>query len=262
MQASSIVTLVVAIGLGFIPASIAGKKGYSKVGFYFYSLFMFLPALVHALVIPDKLDQTKRQYRGKELTVNILAAVFLHVNMWISLMASTVSGYMDPMRLLKPLGLGLLLVFAVIFARQYIFSILVYALNLCIGVYDLIVEFRYLSNPNDRLIVWFSIATLVFNALVYVALIYIAVKYGKKGEKLVNKSIKPVFLLPALFVLASGLCIVAMDFSLGYLGYMTNYVGVVFEVMRMIAGTLGFLLLGVYYYEDCRYPNAVIVENV
>ena len=44
--------LLLLFGLAFIPASIASNKGYSGVGYYFFGLFFFLPALIVALVIP------------------------------------------------------------------------------------------------------------------------------------------------------------------------------------------------------------------
>ena len=52
--------LLVAIGLAFIPAFIAKKKGYSSVGFYFFGLFLFIPALIVALVIRDKNEEQQR----------------------------------------------------------------------------------------------------------------------------------------------------------------------------------------------------------
>lgn len=40
--------------LALIPSSIASKKGYSAVGFYFFGLFLFVPALIVAICIVDK----------------------------------------------------------------------------------------------------------------------------------------------------------------------------------------------------------------
>ena len=47
--------------LAFIPASIAGKKGYSSVGYYFFGLFLFLPALIVACCISDKTYVSERE---------------------------------------------------------------------------------------------------------------------------------------------------------------------------------------------------------
>ena len=49
-----VILLIVLLGLGFIPATIANSKGYSAVGFYFFGLFFFLPALIVVLVLPNK----------------------------------------------------------------------------------------------------------------------------------------------------------------------------------------------------------------
>ena len=42
------------VGLAFIPAVIAQKKGYSYGGFWAFGSFLFVPALIVALVIEDK----------------------------------------------------------------------------------------------------------------------------------------------------------------------------------------------------------------
>ena len=47
-----IAVLGVCVGLAFIPANIAGKKGYSKGGFWAFGFFVFLPALIVSIAIP------------------------------------------------------------------------------------------------------------------------------------------------------------------------------------------------------------------
>ena len=42
------------VGLAFIPANIAKKKGYSYGGFWAFGFFLFVPALIVALLIDDK----------------------------------------------------------------------------------------------------------------------------------------------------------------------------------------------------------------
>ena len=49
-----IIMIGVMIGLAFIPANIARKKGYSYGGFYVFGLFLFIPALIVALLMEDK----------------------------------------------------------------------------------------------------------------------------------------------------------------------------------------------------------------
>lgn len=43
-----------AIGLAFIPASMARNKGYSYGGFWAFGFFLFIPAIIVAAVIEDK----------------------------------------------------------------------------------------------------------------------------------------------------------------------------------------------------------------
>ena len=49
-----IIGLIVAAGLAFIPASIAKKKGYSFGLWWLYGWLLFIVAIIHVAVIPDK----------------------------------------------------------------------------------------------------------------------------------------------------------------------------------------------------------------
>ena len=49
-----IIGIGIAVGLAFIPASMARKKGYSYGGFWAFGFFLFLPAIIVAAVIEDK----------------------------------------------------------------------------------------------------------------------------------------------------------------------------------------------------------------
>ena len=49
-----IVVLAIAAGLGFIPATIAKKKGYSFGLWWFYGWMLFIVAIIHVCLIPDK----------------------------------------------------------------------------------------------------------------------------------------------------------------------------------------------------------------
>lgn len=46
--------LAISVALGFIPATIARKKGYSQGLFWLFGFFLFLPALIVACCIEDK----------------------------------------------------------------------------------------------------------------------------------------------------------------------------------------------------------------
>ena len=46
--------LAISVALGFIPATIARKKGYSQGLFWLFGFFLFVPALIVACCIEDK----------------------------------------------------------------------------------------------------------------------------------------------------------------------------------------------------------------
>ena len=47
------IIIAIAVGLAFIPANIAAKKGYSKGGFWIFGFFLFLPALIVSLCLNE-----------------------------------------------------------------------------------------------------------------------------------------------------------------------------------------------------------------
>ena len=49
--------LVLAAVLGFVPASIASKKGYSFALWWLYGFLIFIAAVIHAAVLEDKTAQ-------------------------------------------------------------------------------------------------------------------------------------------------------------------------------------------------------------
>lgn len=48
------VSLIIAAGLGVIPAKIAEQKGYSFWLWWFYGWMLFIVAIIHVQFIPDK----------------------------------------------------------------------------------------------------------------------------------------------------------------------------------------------------------------
>ena len=46
--------LILGLLLGVVPARIAKKKGYSFAGFYLFGLFLFIPAVIVALILTDR----------------------------------------------------------------------------------------------------------------------------------------------------------------------------------------------------------------
>lgn len=52
------ISLLAGVGLAFIPASIAKKKGYSFGLWWFYRFMLFIVAIIHVNLIPDKTTQS------------------------------------------------------------------------------------------------------------------------------------------------------------------------------------------------------------
>ncbi len=52
-----IITLLANVGLAFIPANIAKKKGYSFGLWWFYGFMLFIVAVIHVNLIKDKTTQ-------------------------------------------------------------------------------------------------------------------------------------------------------------------------------------------------------------
>ena len=48
------------MGLAIIVSNIASNKGYSALGFYFFGLVLFFPALIVVLFLPDKYIQQEK----------------------------------------------------------------------------------------------------------------------------------------------------------------------------------------------------------
>ena len=65
----SIVGLCVRLLLAIIPASVAKKKYYNSVGFYFYGLLALLPSIIHVLCLPDQSDA-----RAKKVSASMVVS--------------------------------------------------------------------------------------------------------------------------------------------------------------------------------------------
>ena len=52
-----IFALIIVLGLAYIPANIARKKGYGFMGFYILGIFLFFVALIISLCLSDKKQQ-------------------------------------------------------------------------------------------------------------------------------------------------------------------------------------------------------------
>ena len=56
-----IFALIIAAGLGLIPANIAKKKGYSFGLWWFYGWMLFIVAIIHVSLIEDKNEKERRE---------------------------------------------------------------------------------------------------------------------------------------------------------------------------------------------------------
>lgn len=63
----SIVSLIIAAGLAFIPASIAKNKGYNFGLWWFYGWMLFIVAIIHVGIIPDKNTQQAPVNAGAQI---------------------------------------------------------------------------------------------------------------------------------------------------------------------------------------------------
>ena len=52
--------LALSIGMAIIVSNIAADKGYSAVGFYFFAVVLFFPALIVALFLPNKTKKEEK----------------------------------------------------------------------------------------------------------------------------------------------------------------------------------------------------------
>lgn len=55
------IIVMIWIAIPIIPSNIAGKKGYSSIGFYFFGLVFFLPALIVSLCLQDKAKSVEKE---------------------------------------------------------------------------------------------------------------------------------------------------------------------------------------------------------
>ena len=202
--ATLLLSLVISIALGFIPGIIAGKKGYNRVGFTIYGVFLFLPALIHSLIIPDVIDTTKKQYKGRALGYSILATVTLIYATAIGAVHGFdwLWGYLFNYGNKMIVFLMPFLILVALLGRKYIFSIVVYCAFIVLQIYDVIMHI--LPIFGGRYVKIFMLA-LVLTVIVgavsiagIIAGIVLTVKYGVKGQVIEAGKGKFLFALPAI----------------------------------------------------------------
>ncbi len=124
---SAIITVVQFV-LAIIPATIAGKKSYNRILFYVYGIVMFPLALIHSLILPDRQDESRRQYKGKAVFWAVAAVFTLTYATFVGALYDFgwMWGYLFNYGNKFILYLLLFLILAALLGRQYRYSLVVY----------------------------------------------------------------------------------------------------------------------------------------
>ena len=61
-----IVGFIILVALAFWPARVARRKGHSWLLFFIFSLFLFIPALIVAYLMPNRRRRERREERREE----------------------------------------------------------------------------------------------------------------------------------------------------------------------------------------------------
>ena len=217
------ISLAVAFLLAFIAMNIVNNKGYygAKIGFFFYGLVTPIIALIHANILPDKTDSTKRQFSSKAVLFNVLAEIFSVYGFFASLITSFEAIKMDGLIAFSSVMaalysimfildgiLPLLLVISILLIRKYRFSQFVYGGFVLSSVINLVrmmvVLVRNITAESGEIIFYIAFTVGAFMVgLAYVLLFRTVSHYGIKGERLSTGKFKFIFIAPALLIFFS-----------------------------------------------------------
>jgi hypothetical protein len=64
--AIGIIGFIILIALAFWPARVARRKGHSWLLFFIFSLFLFIPALIVAYLMPNRRRRERREERRED----------------------------------------------------------------------------------------------------------------------------------------------------------------------------------------------------
>ncbi len=253
------IVLVIGLLLAVFPSKIADKKGYSGTLFYFYGLFSFLIALIHAASLPDMLDTSKRKYKGKTLGLAVAASLVFLYSLFISCVFKIFD--VDALFVMEAILL-FLLIFVAVFARKYIFTIIIFGAHVLYMVYNL-VRYIILVAQNIAMDNYAGSAITISSFVLYrlivsAAYIYFAVviyKHGVKKEKVPANNVM-------LFTLPSVLLVVAEIVRSGIVNFsfMGDFYSATFYI-SLLMEIIGILLLGFFYKEDFAYRDAELSEQ-
>lgn len=257
MNVSSLVVLVIRFLLALIPASIADRKGYNKGGFYAYGLFLFIPALIHSLIIPDKCNNYEKQYQGNSLGYSIAASIFFWYNLIFVLGASVINGRYDDFTFLLGIAFSVVLWLVALLARKYKFALVVYGAFFIRSLYHLVKCIMNFASTDEYFIsvrMYYTISNLL-GVVCFALLLLIVVKTGIKPD---NSALpKFIFVLPAILSLASSLVPL---FGANLFRYYITYQTIMY-VFSYFFGFMGYLFVGLFYLEDRKYMDTLNVDN-
>ncbi len=183
-----LISLAVSIILAIVTGSMAEKKGYSRAGFTVYGFFLFLPALIHVWLLPDKNDPNRKQYKGKALACSITATVTL-------VYATVIGALYDFSWMWKALFGGankyvpyllLLLIVAAMLGRKYVYSIVVYVL--AFGLYLLnitLITVQMATSGHALFLQYYRDRATTVSVIAVTGIVYgivLTLKYGIKKQ--------------------------------------------------------------------------------
>ena len=273
---SWIIRIVICLVLASIPLKIFDKKGYySSFGIFMYGLLAPGLAIVHALILPDTSDSSRKQYKGKIFTYNVLAALASFYPCWIAIYEmmfyidwkgyATEPGFMAQSYngcLILSGVLPCFLLLSVILGRMYNYSKFVYGacvINcaiMCIRhgmVFSGDVSFL-LKNKVYPVFAYelFNIIGMLMFAIAFVLLIKIAHKYGVKGEKVTEGKMKMKFIAPGLVALFGNIVLLIGSVLGGYF-YDDLATKIILWFVFMFPA---ILFIGLFYYYDSMEEEA------
>lgn len=251
---SAIITVIQFV-LAIIPATIAGKKSYNRILFYVYGIVMFPLALIHSLILPDRQDESRKQYKGKAVFWAVAAvftltyATFVGALYDFSWMWRNLFNYGNKFILyLLPF-----LILAALLGRQYRYSLVVYCAFILIRIYDIGALCLRLSGERVVMLVRilpYSLIVSAFSVAGIVTGMVLTLRYGVKKQSLKQGKGGFLFALPALLQLVS--FVLDNIFSLRYMEFVDFMVTDIVEILMV----LGIFALGRFLYNEAEREKA------
>lgn len=249
MNLTSIIVFILKIVLAFIPMSIAGKKDYNKAGFYVYGFILFIPALIHALILPDKKDTVKRAYSKKAVVFSIIASALFYYQLLNFIVFPKYFPQYHSRLMWEDIVFGVILWISVYALRNRELCSLAYIVGIHESLFS-IVNYIYLltlydglSESKERYPLYMLLA--VIRLLSYSSMIYVLVVYSKKKKGAGESLSKLPFILPSFLYLLSTVWSLVINTS-------SDVFYIIYNVYIGSFMIMGMLFVGLFYYEDSK----------